>query len=78
MALIEEFSPEEEFELDEYDKAIKYYYGQDWGRAKSKFNLLKESYSGRKIYDIYLQRIENYINEPPADSWDGVFTHTTK
>jgi adenylate cyclase len=74
----EEVSREEEIEIDEYNKALKFYYGQNWGRAKSKFNLLKESYSERKIYDIYLERIENYINQPPPEKWDGVFTHTTK
>jgi len=78
VALIGEISAEEEMELDEYDKALKFYYSKDWGRAKSKFNLLKESYSSKKIYDIYLERINNYINEPPSGSWDGVFTHTTK
>ncbi len=78
IALHEEVSQEEENEIDEYNKALKFYYGQDWGRAKSKFNLLKESYSERKIYDIYLERIEDYINEPPPEKWDGVFTHTTK
>ena len=71
-------SQEEENEIDEYNKALKFYYGQDWSRAKSKFNLLKDSYSKRKIYDIYLERIDNYINEPPPESWDGVFVHTTK
>ena len=78
LALIEELSPEEEMEFDEYDKALNYYYKQDWGKAKSKFNLLKESYSERKIYDIYLERIADYINEPPSESWDGVYTHMTK
>ncbi len=78
VALIDEISPDEEIEIDEYDKALNFYYSQDWGRAKSKFNLLKESYSERKIYDIYLERIENYINTPPPEKWDGVFTHTTK
>jgi adenylate cyclase len=78
VALIDEISPDEEIEIDEYDKALKFYYSQDWGRAKSKFNLLKESYSGKKIYEIYLERIGDYIIEPPPETWDGVFTHTTK
>lgn len=78
VALLGEISPEEEIELDEYGKALKYYYSQDWVRAKSKFNLLKESYSERKIYDIYLERIENYFNDAPSEPWDGVFTHMTK
>jgi adenylate cyclase len=78
MALFAALSAAEELELDEYNKGLKYYYNQDWDRAKSKFNLLKESYSKKKVYDIYLERIEDYIKQPPPSSWDGVFTHTTK
>lgn len=78
VSLESEISAEEEIEIDEYDKALKFYYSQDWGKAKSKFNLLKDSYNERKIYEMYLERIENYINEPPSKTWDGVFTHTTK
>jgi adenylate cyclase len=78
VALINEISHDEEIEIDEYNKALKFYYSKDWGRAKSKFNMLKESYSERKIYEVYLERIETYINEPPPETWDGVFTHTTK
>ncbi len=78
VALVNEVSHDEEIEIDEYEKALGYYYGQDWGKAKSKFNLLKESYPNKKIYEIYLERIDSYINEPPPVDWDGVFTHTTK
>lgn len=78
IALANEISHDEELELDEYDKALKYYYSQDWGRAKSKFKLLQESYENRKVYELYLERIVSYINEPPPEAWDGVFTHTTK
>ncbi len=78
IARVEGISPEEEYELDEYGRALKHYYRQEWGIAKSKFNLLQESYSRKKIYDIYLERIDDYLNEPPPESWDGVFTHTTK
>jgi adenylate cyclase len=78
VAPIEDISHDEELEIDEYNKALEYYYNQDWGRAKSKFKLLRESYSDRKIYVIYLSRIESYLDEPPPEFWDGVYTHTSK
>lgn len=78
VALLSEVSSDEEIEIDEYDKALKFYYKQEWGKAKSKFTLLKESYSQKKIYEIYLERIDSYISQPPPENWDGVYTHTTK
>ncbi len=53
-------------------------HNQDCKQAKSKFNFLKESYANRKVYEVYLDRIDSYIIEPPSEDWDGVFTHTTK
>jgi adenylate cyclase len=78
IALAGEVSADEEMEIDEYEKALNFYYKQEWGKAKSKFNLLQESYSRKKVYEIYLERIEAYIEEPPPQQWDGVYTHTTK
>ncbi len=78
LALHDEVSEEEENEIDEYEKALKFYYAQEWEKAESKLKLLKESYTNRKVYDIYLERIEQYITNPPPKDWDGVFTHTTK
>ncbi len=78
VAPIEEISHDEEIEIDEYDKALDYYYRQEWDKAKSKINLLQQSYSRKKVYEIYLERIESYFDEPPPESWDGVFTHTIK
>ncbi len=78
VALLGEVAAEEEIEIDEYEKALEFYYKQEWGKAKSKFNLLKESYTQKKIYEIYLERIESYINQPPPEKWDGVYTHITK
>lgn len=31
-----------------------------------------------KAYDLYEERIEDLINNPPADEWDGVFVAKTK
>ena len=27
---------------------------------------------------VYLERCQHYMNEPPADDWDGVFVMKTK
>ena len=43
-----------------------------------KFRNLGEMSPQRKLYVLYLERIEIFRSEPPGDDWDGVYTHTTK
>ena len=50
----------------------------DWDKAELDFFNLNRSYPDRYLYQVYLERITVYRNEPPGDDWDGVFTHTSK
>ncbi|WP_417598234.1 CHASE2 domain-containing protein [Oceanospirillum sp.] len=63
--------------LDRYHQALKHFRNQDWGYAE---RLLSELLSEEKrmIYDVYLDRINLYREQPPGKDWDGVFTHTSK
>ncbi|NPA60207.1 MAG: adenylate/guanylate cyclase domain-containing protein, partial [Epsilonproteobacteria bacterium] len=65
-------------ELDEYHKGIELYKSQKFLDAMEIFKILNKSEykSNLKIYDIYIQRCEHYIEYPPKD-FNGVFTHTT-
>jgi adenylate cyclase len=73
-----EIAPEELAELDTYEEALQCYRNQEWQRAAVMFAALLESDPDRKIYRIYLERIEAFREHPPGADWDGVFTHTTK
>jgi len=33
---------------------------------------------GSMLYELYLERITHFREEPPGEYWDGVFTHKTK
>ncbi|SEG33538.1 CHASE2 domain-containing protein [Oceanospirillum linum] len=63
--------------LDRYHQTLKHFRNQDWGYAE---RLLSELLSEEKrmIYDVYLDRINLYREQPPGKDWDGVFTHTSK
>ncbi len=63
--------------LDRYHQALKHFRNQDWGYAE---RLLSELLTEEKrmIYEIYLDRINLYREQPPGKDWDGVFTHTSK
>jgi len=66
-------------ELLTYNKAIDMYKN---GFFKDAMEIFKElnnrtNKTNNKIYNIYFERCEHYINYPPSD-FDGVFIHTTK
>ena len=66
-------------ELDYYHKAIDLYKSEKFEDALKIFKEINgwENKSNLKIYDIYIERCEHYIQSPPKD-FNGVFVHTTK
>lgn len=65
-------------ELNQYQEALDNYLKMNWAEAQLQFSELIRLHPKRKIYQIYLERIEIYKNNPPEAGWDGVFTHTSK
>jgi adenylate cyclase len=65
-------------EIIEHEAALAFYFQQDWGIAKALFNELNQAYPHKKLYTIYLERINQFIQTPPPSDWDGVFTLLTK
>ena len=66
-------------ELDYYHEAIDLYKSEKFEDALKIFKEINgwENKSNLKIYDIYIERCEHYIENPPED-FNGVFVHTTK
>lgn len=66
-------------ELDYYHEAIALYKDEKFADALKIFKEINgwENKSNLKIYDIYIERCEHYIEYPPKD-FNGVFVHTTK
>ena len=66
-------------ELDAYHKAIELYKAEKFEEALALFSDINQwsNKSNLKIYDIYIERCENYIKNPPKD-FNGVYVHTTK
>ncbi len=65
-------------ELAEYEQALENYRQQRWKMAKEQFSLLCKKYPFKKLYQIYAVRVEHFMENPPDDNWDGVYTFTTK
>jgi len=66
-------------EIDLYHKAIALYKDGEFQNALKIFQTLEsdKEKTNNKIYKIYIQRCEHYIDSPP-ENFNGVFVHKTK
>jgi adenylate cyclase len=64
-------------ELATYTAALTAYRQKHWNVAQDSFQTLKER-TDHVLYNVYLDRIEQFRRDPPPDDWDGVFAHLSK
>jgi len=65
-------------EVAHYEQALGHYRHQRWEVAKEELAKLQEKYSNCQLYQLYTERVEHFIKNPPGEDWDGVYTFTTK
>ena len=65
-------------ELQLYYRALESYRARNWSAARSLFVGLKTGYSSRKLYELYIARIDEFLHKPPGEDWDGTFTFDDK
>ncbi len=78
IGLKESVTKDQKSELKLYLQALGQYRRQEWDMAEMQFVNLSNSYPARRLYSMYIERIQAFRNSPPPGKWDGVFTHTTK
>jgi len=66
-------------ELEQYHKALNLYNNAFFQKALILFQTIdaQERKTNQKIYSIYIERCQYYIQNPPT-SFNGIFKHTTK
>jgi adenylate cyclase len=64
-------------EIELYQEALQLYRGQEFGQAKGIFEDL-QARNACPLYELYLQRINAFLLQPPESGWDGVFIATSK
>lgn len=74
----EDLEPDVLSHLQQYHQALDFYRAQRWDSAMEILKALQESDENRRIYSLYLERIEINRDMILPDNWDGVFTHTNK
>jgi adenylate cyclase len=77
LGLKSDISSEQNATLDAFNVALQAYRRRDWDTAEQSLRKLKQS-DDRLLYNVYLDRIRQFRQEPPPGDWDGVFEHLTK
>lgn len=71
-------APALEQEMDQYRTGLALYKDRAFEKANQQFTQLATAHPEKQIYTIYQDRCKIFMDTPPDDSWDGVFTHTSK
>jgi len=84
VTILEPLGLEEELPKEVLDRARSFkhflflYRRQDWRPAEQALRTLLEGEPDCFLYNLYLERIEHFRDNPPGEDWDGVFTFKTK
>ena len=71
-------SPEMNAWLSEYKKGYEFYSLKNFHEAKNCFEKTKQLRGEDPLSDVYIERCDEYIAEPPPSDWDGVYVMKTK
>lgn len=73
-----EVSETQKLQVAKFNSGFQFYMEQQWQKAIAEFNLALNYNAADLTSQIYIKRCQDYINQPPGENWDGVFTMTTK
>jgi adenylate cyclase len=78
LGLTTQVTREQKEEVARFSVVYDEYLQQSWVSALSKLDDLKIDFPESKIYQVYLDRIQNLREQELTQEWDGVFRHTSK
>jgi adenylate cyclase len=61
-----------------FDEGFKLYHAREFATAVEVFKRALEIESHDACTQLYIERCEDYVTEPPSADWDGVYTMKTK
>jgi adenylate cyclase len=70
--------PEMERTLAAFDNGLKRYRARNWKAAISSFQEALTANGADGPSKLYLERSRHYLENPPEESWDGVWVMTEK
>jgi len=60
--------------MDIFGKGLQHYRERNWNKAISLFQDVLNYHAGDHPSKLYLERCRRYREQPPPESWDGVWT----
>ena len=60
--------------LEAYAEGLRLYRGRDWTRAASRFRAASLANPDDKPSHVFWERCRQYVEAPPSESWDGVWS----
>lgn len=76
--LLETAAKEDKESVALFERGIEAYLKQSWNEAEKLFRAYLTIYEEDVMANIYLQRIAEFKETPPAENWQGVYSHTSK
>lgn len=64
--------------LKYYNKGLELYRNRQFEEAKKYFKKCLEIVTDDGASQIYIERCDSFIQNPPPENWDGVYKMTTK
>ncbi len=61
-----------------FEQILVQYFQSQFAEAKAGLAQLENAFPYPRLIELYQQRCDQLINEPPAKGWDGVFSHQQK
>ncbi len=65
-------------EIKLFNQVLKFYRKQDWDQVELQLLNLQRMYAQSKLYEVYMERVAYFRENPPGADWDGVFVFQTK
>ena len=65
-------------EIKLWNQCLRHYRSRDWDQAEVALLNLQRMRPECQLYQVYVERIEQYRREPPEAGWDGVTKFTMK
>jgi adenylate cyclase len=75
---IDEATDELCHELELHHQGLEAYFQQRWDAAESIFMKLVTTHPDKYLYKLYLQRINDFKQHPPAKDWNGAYISQSK
>jgi adenylate cyclase len=73
-----ELSSSTKSEVAAFSEALKEYRAQDWDAAEQQFSCLQQKCDNAQLYQVFLDRIEKFRENPPGPEWQGEFVFGSK